>query len=156
MQKFANIWARPQWRSACGALSKLVNVPAGNRLWYDASDIAAVEDGEMEKGQAGLVKAQGLLALTQAGYTHDSAVAYVASMDPSKLQQNMAAVAPPGQPVQHMLPQAQPGATASPLPPANPRLPLSSTSPGDGGDNTRPTPRPSAARRTVPAAMGRA
>src|SRR5258707_13668779 len=101
----------------------------------------------MEKGQTAVVKAKALLALTQAGYTHDSTVAYVGSMDPSKLQQNMAAVAPPGQPVQHMLPQAQPGATASPLPPANPRLPLSSTSPGAGGNNTPPIPRPSPARR---------
>src|SRR5260221_13810116 len=152
MQKFGNMFGRPQWKSACGALSKLVNVPAGNRLWYDASDIAALQDGEMEKGQTALVKAQALLALTQAGYTHDSAVAYVASMDPSKLQQNMAAVAPPNQQVQHMLPQAQPGVTASPLPPANPRLPVGSTSPGDGGNGSRPIPRAGAARRALTSA----
>src|SRR5258708_7972790 len=34
MQKLANIWARPQWRAACGALSQIMNVPAGNRLWF--------------------------------------------------------------------------------------------------------------------------
>src|SRR5215813_4112285 len=71
MQKFANIWARPQWRSVCGALSKLVNVPAGNRLWFDASDIAALQDGEMEKAQAALIRMQGVLAARQAGYTRE-------------------------------------------------------------------------------------
>src|SRR5258706_6979238 len=108
----------------------------------------------MEKGQTALVKAQALLALTQAGYTHDSAVAYISSMDPSKLQQNTAAVAPPNQAVQHMLPQAQPGGTANPLPPTNPRLPLGSTSPGDGGNGSRPIPRAGAARRGLTSANG--
>jgi len=44
MQKFANLFARPEWRSACGALAAVVDVPAGNRLWYDTSDIAALMD----------------------------------------------------------------------------------------------------------------
>jgi hypothetical protein len=51
--------------------------------------------------------------------------------------------------VQHMLPQAQPGATAAPLPPSVPRLPTGSTSPGDGGNGTRPAPVASSARRTA-------
>jgi hypothetical protein len=45
MQKLANIWARPQWRSVCGALSQIVTVPSGNRLWFDTADIAALQDG---------------------------------------------------------------------------------------------------------------
>lgn len=154
MQKFANIWARPQWRSVCGALSKLVTVPAGNRLWFDASDITALQDGEMEKGQTALVKAQALLALTQAGYTHESSVAYVGSMDPAQLKANPAGVVPPGKPVQHLLPQAQPGATAQPLPPTNPRLAVGSTSPGDGGNGSRPIPRAAPARRAIAASNG--
>ena len=28
MQKLANVWARPQWRSVCGALSQIVDVPS--------------------------------------------------------------------------------------------------------------------------------
>ena len=62
MQKFANIWARPAWRSACGALSQIVDVPAGNRLWFDTADIAALQDGEMERAQAALVRMQAVLA----------------------------------------------------------------------------------------------
>lgn len=152
MQKLANIWARPQWRSACGALSALADVPSGNRLWFDTSDIAALQDGEMERGQTVLVKSQAVLALNQAAkYDPDSIITAVNSGDLTQLKPlpPPAQGVPPGQPVQHLLPQAQPGATASPLPATLPRLPVGSTSPGDGGNKTRPTPRPSSARRAL-------
>jgi hypothetical protein len=149
MQKFANLWARPQWRSACGVLSQLVDVPAGNRLWYDTSDIAALQEGETTRAQSALVRAQALMALVQAGYTHESAIAAVESGDLSLLKAGGAGTPGSAQPVQHMLPQAQPGATADPLPATLPRLPVGSTSPGDGGNGTRPTPRPSSGRRAL-------
>src|SRR5258708_1272163 len=147
MQKLANLYGRPQWRSACGALSQLLDVPAGNRLWFDTSDIAALQDGEMERGQAALVRAQALLALVQAGYTHESAIAAVDAMDLSQLKAGGLGTPASSAPVQHMLPQAQPRVTASPLPPALGRLPVGPASVGDGGDNSRPTPRPVSARR---------
>lgn len=149
MQKFANLWGRPQWRSACGALGKIAGVPAGNRLWFDVSDIAALQDGELEKGQAALVKAQALLALVQGGFTHESAVAAVDAADLSQLKAGGIGTPGSSQPVQHMLGQQQPGATADPLPASMPRLPVGSTSPGDGGNGTRPSPRPSSARRAL-------
>ena len=155
MQKFANIWARPAWRSVCGALSQIADVPAGNRLWFDTSDIAALQDGEMERGQAALVRAQALLALVQAGYTHESAIAAVDAMDLSQLKAGGVGTPSSSQPVQHLLPQAQPGATADPLPATMPRLGVGSTSPGDGGNGTRPTPRPASARRALEEANGR-
>jgi len=147
LKKLANIWARPQWRSVCGALSKIVDVPGGNRLWYDTADIQALQDGEMERGQAALVRMQALLAAVQAGYTHESAIAAVDSMDLSQLKAGGAGTPASSSPVQHLLPQAQPGATAEPLPATLPRLGVGSTSPGDGGNSTRPTPRPASARR---------
>jgi len=148
MTKFSNVWARPQWRSVCGALEQLLDVPAGNRLWYDTSDIGALQDGEMERGQAALVRAQALLALVQAGYTHESAIAAVDAMDLSQLQAGGIGTPGSSQPVQHLLPQpGQPGVTASPLPPTLGRLPVGSTSPGDGGNGSRPLPRPASARR---------
>ena len=156
MQKFANIWARPAWRSACGALGKLVDVPSGNRLWFDTSDIAALQDGEMERGQAALVRAQALLALVQAGYTHESAIAAVDAMDLSQLKAGGVGTPGSSQPVQNLLPQpGQPGATASPLPPTMPRLDVGPVSPGAGnGDGSRPTPRPASVRRSLTEANG--
>lgn len=154
MQKLANLWARPMWRSACGVLSALLDVPSGNRLWFDASDIAALQDGEMERGQAALVRMQAILAAVQAGYTHESAIAAVDSMDLSQLKAGGTGTPGSSQPVQHLLPQAQPGATADPLPASLPRLPVGSTSAGDGGNKTRPAPRPSSARRALNGANG--
>src|SRR5258707_7915370 len=142
MQKLANLYGRPQWRSACGALSQLLDVPAGNRLWFDTSDIAALQDGEMERGQAALVRAQALLALVQAGYTHESAIAAVDAMDLSQLKAGRAGTPGGGPAVQHLLPHAQPGAAAPPLPPTLGRPPVGPPSIRDGGDGSRPTPRP--------------
>ena len=155
MQKFANLWARPAWRSVCGALEQLLDVPAGNRLWFDTSDIQALQDGEMERGQASLVRAQALLALVQAGYTHESAVAAVESMDLSQLQAGGAGTPGGSQAVQHLLPQpGQPGVTATPLPPTLPRLGVGSVSPADGGNGTRPLSRPASARRALAGGRG--
>jgi phage portal protein BeeE len=154
MQKFANIWARPAWRSVCGALSQIVDVPSGNRLWFDTADIAALQDGEMERAQAALVRMQAVLAGVQAGATMESVAAAVDAMDLTQLvKAPVPAVAPAGN-VQHLLPQKSPGATADPLPPTMPRLGVGSTSPGDGGNGSRPTPRPASARRALEEANG--
>jgi phage portal protein BeeE len=154
MRKFEHLWARPQWRSVCGALAQIADVPAGNRLWFDVSDISALQDSETARAQASLVRAQALLAHVQAGYTHESAVAAVESGDLTQLKAAPAPAAPPAGNVQHLLPQTSPGVTAEPLPPAMPRLPVGSVSPGDGGNSTRPTPRPSSARRALEGANG--
>ena len=51
MRRFADLTMRPNWRSACASLAKLVNVPAGSRLWYDITDIAALREGERERAE---------------------------------------------------------------------------------------------------------
>lgn len=151
MRHFADTWARPTWRSLCGALEAIVpGLPRpGVRLWIDTNDIAALQDGEQVRAQVTLIRAQALLALQQAGYTADSAVTAVEAGDMSQL---VAAPLPPALPagnVQHLLPQpGQPGATATPLPAGStPRLPVGTVSPGDGGNSTRPVRRPAAVRR---------
>jgi hypothetical protein len=149
MHKLADLWARPQWRSACGALAQLVNVPAGNRLWFDTADIAALQDGALQRGQTALVNMQAVLTGRQAGYTRESIPVAITSGDILKLVPDPNATPPAGQPVQHMLPQGQPGATATPLPAGTQtRLPVGSVSPGDGGNSTRPVPQLAAGRRS--------
>jgi len=151
MHKLADLWARPQWRSVCGALGQLITVPAGNRLWFDTADIAALQDGALQRGQTALVNMQAVLTARQAGYSRESIPVAVTSGDITKLVPDPAAVPPANQPVQHMLPQGQPGATATPLPAGTQtRLPTGSVSPGDGGNSTRPTPQLAAGRRSDP------
>ena len=156
MRHFGELWALPQWRSACAALEQVCPPPGeGTRLWIAEGDIAALQDGAQVQAQVALVQAQALLTTVQAGYTRESALAYVESGDVSLLVPDPMAGLAPAAPttVQHLLPQAQPGATADPLPAGNPRLPVGSTSPGDGGNNTRPVPRPAAARRALTGAV---
>jgi hypothetical protein len=151
LHKLGDLWARPQWRSVCGALSQLVTVPAGNRLWFDTADIAALQDGALQRGQTALVNMQAVLTARQAGYSRESIPAAVNSGDVLKLVPDPSAAPPANQPVQHMLPQGQPGATATPLPAGTQtRLPTGSVSPGDGGNSTRPAPQLASVRRAEP------
>ena len=153
MRHFGDLWARPQWRSLCGALEAVVpGLPSpGQRLWIDTGEVNALQDGEQVRAQVALIRAQALLTCVQAGFTRDSAVTAVNSGDVTKLQPDPDAQAGPAAPtqVQHLLPQpGQPGATAEPLPSGStPRLPVGSVSPGDGGNGTRPTRRPATVRR---------
>lgn len=72
MRRFGDITMRPNWRGAATALSKLVVIPDGARLWYDVSQVAALQQGEKEQADAMLVLAQAAQALVVAGYTPES------------------------------------------------------------------------------------
>src|SRR5215831_3820479 len=156
--KFANLWARPQWRSVCGALQKFTpgaDIDAGAvRLWFDTADISALQDTETNQAQVALVRSQALLVLAQAGYTQDSSVAFLRSGDVGQLEGGAAPV-PLHQSAaqQHMLPQppgSGPAAGVTPLPQGStPRLAQGTTSAGDGGNTTRPAARPGAVRRSA-------
>ena len=87
LRRFADLTARPLWRSGCASLQKLVpNIPPrGVELWYDTSDIAALQAAETERAQVTQVNAAAILVLRQAQATFDSAVSAVTSGDLSQL-----------------------------------------------------------------------
>jgi phage portal protein BeeE len=135
IRRFADLWARPHWRSACAALQHLVpGVVVPTRLWYDVSDIAALREGELARSQATLVRAQAVAAFVAAGYTRQSAIAAAESGDLSQLAPDPAA--PPagvsgretattsdridGRPPQAGVPQDLPGVVKPNLPNALP------------------------------------
>jgi phage portal protein BeeE len=60
MRRFADVTMRPLWRSACAALQQLIAPPAGSRLWFDVSDIAALRQGEKERADTTFVQAQAI------------------------------------------------------------------------------------------------
>jgi hypothetical protein len=155
VRRFADLWARPHWRMACAALQHLVMFvsPDGTesplrpptRLWYDVADIAALREGELERGQAMLVRAQAVASFVQAGYTRESAVAAAESGDLSQLVPDPRAMPPgvvgresttaretvgqggvvatPGtRPPQAGIPQDLPGVVAKNLPNARPKV----------------------------------
>lgn len=93
MRRFADLTMRPQWRSACGALSKLVVVPPGSRLWFDTSDIAALRQGEKERAETLLVQAQAAAQLV-AAFEPDSVLSAIGSGDMGQLTPRAPAPAP--------------------------------------------------------------
>lgn len=160
VRRFADLWARPEWRSVCEALEKFTpgnDIDSGAvRLWFDTSDIAALQEAGLEKAQIALVRAQSILTMVQAGATLESAVTAVdvgdvgqleAAPEPTVTQPGMLAPPDPGQ-TQHMLPGGGGSSTTKPLPAgALSRLPVGTVSGGDGGNHTRPGRRPAAVRR---------
>ncbi len=98
---------RPTWRSLCGALASIIDVPGDSRLWYDASDVSFLQEDEMDAAQ--IVKEQALTmeALIRAGYAPDAVTAAVTSGDLTALTHTgLYAV------------QLQPPGTGEPAPPA--------------------------------------
>jgi hypothetical protein len=147
VRRFADLWARPHWRMACASLQHLIMFvsPDGTeaplrpptRLWYDVADIAALREGELERSQATLVRAQAVGAFVVAGYTRESAVAAAESGDLNQLVPDPRATPPgitgretstttektggPGvRPPQAGVPQDLPGVVAKNLPNAKP------------------------------------
>ena len=72
LKAFGDNFMRSHWRSACAALEPLVNVPDGARLWYDVTDIAALQEGESQRAEANRTRATAMGELIRAGYTPDS------------------------------------------------------------------------------------
>ena len=62
------------WQSVAAALSPLVRVPDGSRLWYDVSGIPALRDGEQARAATMQVLAQTASTLLTAGYESESII----------------------------------------------------------------------------------
>lgn len=86
MRRFADLTMRPLWRSACAALAKFVDVPAGARLWFDTTDIAALREGEKERADTMQVLATAANTLLMAGYEAESITAALTAGDLTLLQ----------------------------------------------------------------------
>lgn len=86
VKSFGDLWARAHWRSVCAALEPLVTIPAGAQLWYDTTDIAALQEGESQRAEANRTRATAMGELIRAGYTPDSVTNAVIADDFSLLQ----------------------------------------------------------------------
>jgi len=85
MRRFADMTMRPNWRSACASLSKLVNVPADAELWYDTTDISALREGEKQRADTMQVLSSAASTLLMAGYEPASITAALTASDLSLL-----------------------------------------------------------------------
>lgn len=110
MRRFVDMTIRPNWREVVKALEVLIDVPAGAQLWFDTTDIAALQEGEKERADAAQVNATTLNTLITAGFTPESATSAVIAGDFSLLQHSG-------------LVSVQLQAPGSQAPPASPDLP---------------------------------
>lgn len=84
--RFTVDWTfRPNWRTCCAALEKIVPPPPGAQLWFDTSDIAALQAGEQEKATTFATDMTTLDAAVQAGWDAESAKTALMARDPSLL-----------------------------------------------------------------------
>jgi len=84
-RRFADGTMRPLWRSFCGALEPLIDVPADAELWYDDRDIAFLQEDASDDAEILHRNAESIRTLTDAGYTPDSVVAAVMAGDLTQL-----------------------------------------------------------------------
>ncbi len=85
-RKFADGWARPQWRMAAGALASIVPAPTGSRLWYDDRDIPFLQEDQKDAADILSTDAQSVRQLTDGGYTPDSVKAAISARDLTLLE----------------------------------------------------------------------
>ena len=85
-RQFSDGWARPQWRSACAALTKCVQPPPNAELWYDDAGIAFLREDAKNAADTTTAHATAVVTLVNGGFTADSAVQAVQSGDLSLLK----------------------------------------------------------------------
>ena len=86
LRSFADLKMRPNWRGVCGVLAKLVEVPDGAQLWYDTTDVSALQEGEQDKASTSALQAETMNKLIMAGFTPDSVVSAVTAGDMTLLK----------------------------------------------------------------------
>lgn len=72
---------RPLWRKAAAALRSLVDVPAGQELWYDDRDIAFLREDMKDLAETQGMESRTIRTLLDSGYEADSVVAAVVTQD---------------------------------------------------------------------------
>lgn len=85
-RKFADGWARPQWRMAAGALASIMPRQRGRRLWYDERGVAFLQEDQKDAAEILQADATTVKTLVDAGFTADSVKAAVAARDMNLLE----------------------------------------------------------------------
>jgi hypothetical protein len=85
-RRFADLFARPEWRNFAGSMQTVITTPSDARLWYDSDDIAFLREDAKDRAE---ILSRNMLTIEsgiRGGYTPDSVVKAVAAEDLSLLQ----------------------------------------------------------------------
>jgi phage portal protein BeeE len=80
-RRFADGTMRPLWRAACAALSSVITVPTGARLWYDERDVAFLQEDVKDEADIRFSKANTIEALIRAGFQPNAAAEFTQTGD---------------------------------------------------------------------------
>lgn len=82
-RRLADGTAHPLWQNLAGSLENIVRRPpgAGNRLWYDASDVPFLREDEKDAAEIAGIRAATINSYITAGYEPDSVVKAVEAND---------------------------------------------------------------------------
>jgi hypothetical protein len=83
---YGDLFLRSQWRSFCGAIAPIIEVPADSRLWYDPSDVAFLREDAQDLAQIMATNGATINAFIASGFEPDSAVKAVLADDLSLLK----------------------------------------------------------------------
>jgi hypothetical protein len=113
---YGDIFLRSQWRSLCGALAPIIDVPSNANLWYDGKDVAFLREDNADLANTQGVQAATISSLIATGFTPESAVKAVLAEDFSILVHSglvSVQLQPPGGPDPNAAPGADPNAPAA-------------------------------------------
>jgi hypothetical protein len=98
---YADMFLRSQWRSLCGALAPIINVPDDATLWYDSRDVAFLREDAKDLADIQATQAGTINTLISAGYTPETVIKAVMAEDFSLLKHSgmmSVQLQPPGNP----------------------------------------------------------
>lgn len=98
---YSDLFLRSQWRSFCGAIAPIIDVPEDATLWYDARDVAFLREDAKDLADTQATQAGTINTLISAGYTPETVVLAVQAEDFSLLEHSgmmSVQLQPPGSP----------------------------------------------------------
>jgi phage portal protein BeeE len=85
MRKLGDVTMRPLWRQMCASFAPIITVPGGSELWYDARDVAFLQQSAKDAADIMQLHATTIKALVDSGYESSSVIDAVTSGDFSRL-----------------------------------------------------------------------
>lgn len=80
-RRLADGTMHPLWANVAGSLQRLVDVPPGSRLWYDARDVPFLREDRKDAAEIQALKAQTVRTYSDAGFEPDAVIKAVDSED---------------------------------------------------------------------------
>ena len=85
MRRFVDLEMSPLWRNLAGSLERIIDVPAGANLWFDARDVPALKGNVADAATVQSAQAQSIRTLVDGGFTAESVIDAIVSGDLKRL-----------------------------------------------------------------------